>query len=184
MARDTDRNAQSITAPVTDGLLDELGTAKRMLDAFKAEKARAVQLPYNDREHYGKIVSILERLALAVLRAQSSGSLITPRADGARLDVGQHAPVMIHLNDVLFYLRNDAANLLRHNGGALSPRAQDHAEKVLGLLSKLYHLIMHGIQIQAEKNLDLIADMDPATLVSTGKLLSELARGVKPPKSE
>lgn len=160
------------TAPVTPDLLSELISTEEMLAHYGEENARL-----NDAKHYGAAVLQLEALAKAVLASQSSGSLLAPQTTCARFQVRGDSPVTRTMDAVLEYLAADAANLLRHEGGALSKYHKDHTVKVVGMLAALHGRIKDSVRRMAGSDLSRISAEGSQLLVYAAVLAARIADG-------
>lgn len=161
-----------ITAPVTPDLLTELISTENMLAHYGDKNARL-----NDAKDYRAAALQLEALAKEVLAAQSSGSLLTPQTTGARFQVRGDSPVTRTMDGVLEYLSADAANLLRHESGALSQYHKDHTGNVVGLLAGLHGRITESVRRTAGNDLGKISAEGAQLLVATANIVAKVAAG-------
>lgn len=163
------------TAPVTDELLRELINTEQLIDRYTGDDAKI-----NDRDHYGAAVLQLEALAKAVLFAQASVSLMSPKTAGARFHTNSGAPVMKTMDGVVPYLGQNAANLMRHDGGALSKYKSDHVTSVADMLGELHHRIVSDIRSVVSGDLATVAAHSSASLVDLANVVARVASGEKP----
>lgn len=166
-----------LTAPVTAELL---GTLTEIEAAIK----RAETVRTNDREHYGSVVVLLERLVKDIMRARTADSLLSPKTGGARFRVDSMYIPMGHLDDAVVYLCNDAVNLLKHDGASLSRSCRDNVDVAVSMLIGLYCSIGDSVRHIAAADLALIENRGMTHLVSTADLLSRIANGDMDPKTE
>lgn len=161
-----------ITAPVTTELLQELVNTEELIKTYNDPNARL-----KDLEHYGPIALQLEALAKAVLIAQASVPLLTPRSPGARFHVHTNGSVSQGMGRTMSYLSNEAANLMSNNGSALSRYDKNYTLSALGLLSELSGRIKDEIRQLASYNLSRIASAGVEVLVATADVVSKIEAG-------
>lgn len=159
--------------PVTPELKNDLLMCETFIERIKSEKV-------SDGTHYGSVVARLESLALALLAAGSAGSLLAPKTDGARLDIGPQTKLSSALSDATYYLGGTARNLLRHDDGALSPYIANHTDNALGHLKMLHNPVLSGVRRQAEEDLRDVRDRGVAALLTAADNLARYASPAQP----
>lgn len=161
-----------IAVPVTEDLMLQLIRTEAMIAQLDTPSVRI-----KDTVDYAPAVLQLEALAKAVLGAQASVSLIGGPTGGAAIFVQSGSSVMQALDVVIKYLRNEAANLLRHDGGALSQYEKTHTLNVRNQLQGLHDRIVEDIRTAANADLRMIADTGAELLVATANVIAKIASG-------
>jgi hypothetical protein len=152
--------------PVTDRLAEELVTTEAFIEKLKSERV-------NDRTHYGSIVARLESLALALLSTGSAGSLLVPKRDGARLNLGPNTRLSGELSETASYLGDTAARLLSR--GTLNEFSTLNAEAAMAHLKSLFGLTGTAIRRQAEEDLHAIREGGVSGLLAVAHTLARTA---------
>jgi len=166
----------AIIAPVTPDLLNELIAAESALNDYHASGGSGI----NDAKSYVPFVRQLESLAQEVLTARSSVSLINPVRHGAAFHVQSGSSVSQSLDRIVPYLGGVAANLLRHDGSALSRYEKTHTQTAVGHLSELHGCLVSDIRTVASRDLALISTQGVAPLVEAASLVGQFANGERP----
>lgn len=159
-----------ITTLVTEEMLDELCKTEEMVALYGKADARL-----NDRDHYGAAVLQLEALANSVMMAMAKASLLEPGEPGARFRSGCDSAVMLSLDRVVEYLRADARNLMRFDGGALSRYDKDHSLKARNLMASLHGSVVADIRWMAANDLNTIKGKSARQLVAAAKVIAQVA---------
>lgn len=166
------RNPTLATAPVTPELLAVLIDTEQFLAQYKDENARL-----NDAAHYGAAAIQLEALVKAIMTARTSVSLLGRPAIGARFHVGAQSGLIRAVDNASVYLSNQASNLLRHKGGALSRYEKTHTETALSLLSELMGRFTEDVQNVSRTDLGRIRSKSVELLMATADVVAKIEGG-------
>jgi hypothetical protein len=166
------RNPTLATAPVTPELLAVLIDTEKFLAQYNDENARL-----NDAAHYGAAAIQLEALVKAIMTARTSVSLLGRPAIGARFHVGAQSGLIRAVDNASVYLSNQANNLLRHKGGALSRYEKTHTETALSLLSELMSRFTDDVQNVSRTDLGRIRSKSVELLMATADVVAKIESG-------
>jgi hypothetical protein len=154
--------------PVTPNLASAMNRTSLVLGTVDRRQTKL-----NDHDAFRELANQLEDLAVNVLQASSSLSLIGVRPVGARFDFSPNTRLPSKVSECVSYLRNDATNLLKT--GSFSRYESTHVDAVLDLLKSLYGLLTDAISHQVREDLRQIRKVSPSRLIAVAASVAEAA---------
>lgn len=149
----------------------QLTETARYLAEFRTVEGSA----RNDRNHFRPTLEALDRLTIAVhaARVPLTSFLEKDPQPMARFEASNGHPVSENLDRAVTYLRDDSHATVSPN--ALSLYEGPKTNEALGLVRKLYHAILSGIQKSAEQDLHQLRTDNIEQFLTASELLARWA---------